>query len=83
MVSPLAVATFVPSGLNSMPHTQPLWFMQASSRPLAASHTRAVLSALAVAKHVPSGLNATPSTPPPWLTRPISRPVCAFHSRAD
>src|SRR5262252_4346663 len=54
-----------------------------AGRPVARSHSRAVLSRLVVASSVPSGLNATPYTAALWRVsvRP-GWPVAGSHSRA-
>ena len=73
-----------PSGLNAAELTALLWpLSSATSRPLAASQTRAVLSTDAVTTRAPSGLKAADSTRPPWpLSSAISRPLAASHTRA-
>ena len=51
--------------------------------PVAASHTRAVLSSDAVATRAPSGLNAALLTVPSCcMGSPIGAPVTASHTRA-
>ena len=53
------MTTRVPSGLNAADLTEPVWPARvASALPVAASHSRAVLSSDAVTTRVPSGLNA-------------------------
>ena len=51
--------------------------------PVAASHSRTVLSALPEARRVPSGLNATLDTASVWPVSgwPMGWPVAASHSR--
>jgi hypothetical protein len=67
--SVLAVASCVPSALNTTPFASPLCGTWSSSLPLIASQIRAILSSLAVANRVPSGLNATPWT---WKISPAA-----------
>ena len=65
VLSELAVAISVPSGLNATPPTGPWWPLRTrTTAPAATSHSRAVRSKLAVATSVPSGLNATPPPGP-------------------
>ncbi|MDY6806168.1 MAG: hypothetical protein SXA11_20515, partial [Cyanobacteriota bacterium] len=54
----------------------------ATSLPVAANHTRAVLSQLAVARYLPSRLKATAHTQSSWLTLATSLPVAANHTPA-
>ncbi|HEV7404415.1 MAG TPA: hypothetical protein VGO11_15855 [Chthoniobacteraceae bacterium] len=55
----------------------------ASTFPLAASHTRAVLSCEAVTIRIPSGLNCALSTTPSWPASVANTfPLAASHTRA-
>ena len=59
VLSPEAVTTRRPSGLNRAELTAPLCFMGwPTALPVAASHSRAVLSPEAVTTHRPSALNS-------------------------
>ncbi len=58
------------------------WVIRATSRPLAASHTRTVSSPLPLTTYCPSGLNVTADTSTPWVMRATSRPLAASHTRA-
>ena len=72
-----------PSGLNAAGHDRALVPAGRDPLPLAASHTRAVLSSDAVTMRVPSGLNAA-RRPEPSCPRSttICLPVAASHTRA-
>ena len=58
----------LPSGLNATLHTAPVWPVSGwpTGWPVAASHTRTVLSPLPVTMRLPSGLNATLVTASVW-----------------
>ena len=74
----------LPSGLNTALFRRSLWPASGSptGSPVAASHSRAVLSLEAVTMRVPSGLNAALRTlPSARCMRPIGSPVAASHSR--
>ena len=79
------MASSCPSGLNATPATAPVWPVSGApiGWPVAASHSRTVLSSLLLASRRPSGLNATPDTAAVWPVSgaPIGRPVSGFHSR--
>ena len=81
---PEAVTIRVPSGLNCALSTAPAWPASvASAFPLAASHTRAVLSIEAVTIRVPSGLNCALTTASSWPASVASTfPLAASHTRA-
>src|SRR5438477_387863 len=84
LLSKLAVARYVPSGLKATPMTELVWPARVStSRPDAVSHILTILSKLAVARRVPSGLKATPRTVLVWPNRVrTSRPDAASHTLA-
>ena len=75
----------MPSGLNATLDTASVWPVSGwpTGWPVAASHTRTVLSALPEAIRVPSGLNATLDTASVWPVSgwPTGWPVAASHSR--
>ena len=73
-----------PSGLNAADTTNSSWPRStAISLPVAASHSRAVLSPDAVTMRAPSGLKAAEYTKSLWpRSTAISLPVAASHTRA-
>ena len=73
----------MPSGLNATLLTGPSWLSFPIWCPVAASHSRTVLSLLPEAIRVPSGLNATLDTASSWPRSgsPIGCPVAASHNR--
>ena len=76
----------LPSGLNAALFTPASWPLSGApiGWPVAASHSRAVLSSDAVTMRLPSGLNAALYTRSSWPSSgaPIGWPVAASHSRA-
>ena len=83
-ISELAVTTSFPSGLNDALATPLSWRRGLPmALPVAASHTRAVLSKLAVTTSFPSGLNDALATSFSWRRGlPMALPVAASHTRA-
>src|SRR5262245_19656134 len=90
VLSPPALASSAPSGLNATPSTpyRALAWKAATGRQVAVFHSRAVPSASALASSVPSRLNATARTPYrvlvlplAWRGLPTGRQVAVFYSR--
>ena len=83
VLSPPALASSRPSGLNATPRTELVWPVRVRRcSAVAGSHSRTVLSPPALASSRPSGLNATPRTAPVWPVR-VRRcsAVAGSHSR--
>src|SRR5271166_88273 len=79
--SPDNITTRAPSGLNEAPFSCSIG--SPIGAPVAASHTRAVLSEDTVATRLPSGLKAALETISPCrIGLPIGAPVAASHTRA-
>jgi len=87
----LPEAIWVPSGLNATLYTVPVCPRSGSptGRPLAASHTRTVLSPLPETMRAPSGLNATDNTVPVWPVSgsptgcPVAASLVVVHQASD